>query len=168
MAHPLVLQLRFARSELQRGLADVTDEDARRSFQPMNCISWTVGHLAAQEQRNWLTRAQGYTPVPLFQDLYGYGRPATTPPLDEVWTAWHTIVLLVDRYLDTLTTETLQHPMLYEGKPSPYAIGTVLQRHIYHYWYHLGECMAIRQLVGHTSLPEFVGDIHAHAPYQPM
>ncbi len=168
MSHPLVLQLRFARSEFARGLAGITDEDACRRFQPMNSISWNIGHLASQEQRNWLTRAQGQTPWPLLQERFGYGRPATTPPLDEVWATWHTVVPLVDSYLDTLTTETLQQPMLYEGKPSIYSIGTVLQRHIYHYWYHLGECTAIRQLLGHTDLPEFVGNIHAHAPYQPM
>jgi hypothetical protein len=167
MTHPLVRQLRFARSEWLRGLAGLSDEDARRRFLPMNSISWNIGHLASQEQRNWLTRAQGRTPLPILEERYGYGRPATTPPLEEVREAWHQIVALADVYLDSLTTETLQQPMLYEGKPSIYAIGTVLQRHIYHYWYHLGESMAIRQMLGHTGLPEFVGDIHIHAPYQP-
>ena len=29
----------------------------------------------------------------------------------------------------------------------------------YHYWYHLGEAHATRQMLGHTDLPQFVGDM---------
>jgi hypothetical protein len=168
MTHPLVLQLHFARSEFARGLSGVSEDEAARRFMPMNSISWIVGHLAWQEQRNWLTRAQSRTPLPQLNELVAYGRPATTPSLTEMWQSWQTVVAAADSYLDALTTETLQQPMLYNGQPSIYAIGTVLQRHIYHYWYHLGECMALRQLLGHDALPEFVGDIHHHAPFQPF
>ena len=59
MAHPLVEQLRFARSEFMRGIDGVSDDAARRRLGPMNCISWNVGHLAWQEQRYWLTRVSG-------------------------------------------------------------------------------------------------------------
>ena len=45
MTHPLVTQLRFARSEFVRCLEGVSDEDARSRIMPMNCISWMVGHL---------------------------------------------------------------------------------------------------------------------------
>jgi hypothetical protein len=38
---------------------------------------------------------------------------------------------------------------------------------IYHYWYHLGENMAIRQQLGQSHLPQFVGDIDNKAPYRP-
>jgi hypothetical protein len=37
---------------------------------------------------------------------------------------------------------------------------------IYHYWYHTGENAAIRQNLGHTGLPNFVGDIDGEAPYR--
>jgi hypothetical protein len=37
---------------------------------------------------------------------------------------------------------------------------------IYHYWYHTGENMAIRQKLGHKQLPEYVGNIDDQAPYQ--
>ena len=47
--HPLVIQLRFTRSEFERCLDGVSDEDARHCFEPMNCISWIIGHLASQE-----------------------------------------------------------------------------------------------------------------------
>jgi hypothetical protein len=29
----------------------------------------------------------------------------------------------------------------------------------YHYWFHCGEAHAIRQMLGHTDLPQFVGDM---------
>ena len=37
---------------------------------------------------------------------------------------------------------------------------------IYHYWYHIGENMAIRQMLGQTKLPDFVGDLDGKAPYR--
>jgi hypothetical protein len=46
-------------------------------------------------------------------------------------------------------------------------VGTFLHRTTYHYWYHLGEAMAIRQSLGHTNLPDFVGDIDGLAAYVP-
>ena len=59
MTHPLVDQLRFTRLEWLRGLDDVTEEEGARRFAAMNCISWTVGHLAWHEQRTFLQRPQG-------------------------------------------------------------------------------------------------------------
>lgn len=83
MAHPLLTQLRFARSELVRGVADVSDSDAERRLQPMNSIGWMIGHLAWQEQRYWLIRAQGLVLFPHLNERLAYGRPASTPPLAE-------------------------------------------------------------------------------------
>jgi hypothetical protein len=45
-------------------------------------------------------------------------------------------------------------------------IGALLLRVIYHYWYHIGEIMAIRQQLGHHGLPDFVGNIDDEAPYR--
>ena len=38
-------------------------------------------------------------------------------------------------------------------------LGTMLLRNIYHYWFHTGEVHAMRQVLGHTNLPQFVGDM---------
>jgi hypothetical protein len=46
-------------------------------------------------------------------------------------------------------------------------LGNLVQRVIYHYWHHLGENLAIRQMLDHSDLPEFVGNIDDQAPYQP-
>lgn len=167
LPHPLVTQLRFTRSEFRRALVGISDADARRRLTPMNCISWNIGHLAWQEQRYWLTRMQGQTPLPLLNELVGYGQPASTPPLDDMWTAWHTVTSAADRYLDTITTEILQAPLTTDGTPVVYTAGSMLQRMLYHYWYHTGENMAIRQMLGHTGLPDFVGNIDDEAPYRP-
>lgn len=166
MPHPLVVQLYFTRSEWQRALDGLTDADARRRLEPMNCISWMIGHLAWQEQLYWLKRARGQILVPELDDLVGYGRPASTPSLAEMWQTWYEITHAADLYLDTLTTENLQSRMLVEGQPFRYNIGTMLQRVIYHYWFHIGEALAVRQMLGHGDLPEFVGDIQTQAPYR--
>lgn len=167
MPHPLVLQLRFTRREFQRALQDVTPEEATCRFEPINCISWIIGHLAWQEQRYWLTQAQGITIAPEV-NACGNGQPTCTPPLDEMWSAWHTITQAADEWLDTLDSAKLTtHSVLSTNPPttSPESIGTRLLRTTYHYWYHMGESQAIRQLLGHTDLPSFVGDIGEEAPY---
>jgi hypothetical protein len=165
--HPLVLQLRFTRSEFKRGLDGLSDSEARQRFMPMNCISWNVGHLAWQEQRYFLFYAQGQLPLPEVNKFFAYGAPASTPSLEEMWAAWDTITRATDPWLDDLTIEKLEEHVVRDGKPSPFIFGTLLQRVIYHYWYHMGENMAIRQMLGHTNLPEFVGDLDGLAPYRP-
>jgi len=159
MPHLLVTQLRFARSELVRCLEGVSEEEARRRLMPMNCISWIVGHLANQENRYWVMRAQGRELAPGLHDLVGYGKPASTPPLDEMWAAWREITQVADEYLDTLTPEELQTHFEWQGRRLPESVGTLLMRNIYHYWFHLGEAHAIRQMLGHGDLPQFVGDM---------
>lgn len=167
MPHPLVLQLRFTRTEFQRALRDLSAEDAIRRIEPMNCLSWIVGHLAAQEQRYWLTEPQGLTPAPEVKPCAS-GEPASTPPLDEMWAAWHLITEMSDAWLDTLDSEKL---LTFTLKPTPArepakeSIGTRLYRTIYHYWYHMGDALAVRQMLGHTQLPGFVGDQGGKAPY---
>src|SRR3990172_3944525 len=166
MPHPSVEQLRCARSEFRRGLEGVSDEEARQRILPMNCMSWNVGHLAWQEQRYWLYRAQGTLPRADINERFAYGAPASTPSLDEVWTAWRAITEASDPWLDAVTTETLESAVTVDGKPSEYIYGSLLPRMIYHYWYHTGENAAIRQNLGHAGLPEFVGDIDTEAPYR--
>jgi uncharacterized damage-inducible protein DinB len=169
MPHPLVVQLRFTRSEWKRALEGLGDADARRRFGPMNCISWNIGHLTWQEQRYWLWRGQNKMLLPEINQQFAYGAPASTPPLEDMWAAWRTITAAADPWLDTLTTERLQvpHQFTVDGQELYLTFGALMQRVIYHYWYHIGENMAIRQQLGHRDLPEFVGDIDTEAPYLP-
>ncbi len=167
MTHPLVDQLRFTRSEFMRGIKGIREEDARKRLMPMNCITWNVGHLAWQEQRYFLYIAQGQMLLPDVQETFKYGAPGSTPPLKEVLSAWRRITRTADPWLDGLTTKKLQQILTIPGRRVTRTVGNLLQRTIYHYWYHLGENMSIRQGLGQTGLPEFVGDIDGKAPYRP-
>lgn len=167
MAHPLVEQLRFARSEFQRALRDITVEEGNRHFGSMNSAGWIVGHLAAQEQFYWHIMAQGNIIAPeVF--VAASGRPMSTPPIDEMWTHWQAITGAANPLLDSLTNDRL---LTYftnpdTGQPWRETIGTMLLRQTYHYWFHIGESQAIRQLLGHTDLPTFVGALY-EVPYRP-
>jgi hypothetical protein len=166
MPHPLVVQLRFTRAEFRRGLRGLSENDAGRRLLPMNCISWNVGHLAWQEQRYFLYYGQSRLILSDIDRNFAYGAPASTPILAEMLAAWGEITQAADPWLDTLTSETLSQPFLRrDGQPGQRTFGSLLQRVIYHYWYHLGENLAIRQMLGHTRLPQFVGNIDAKAPY---
>ncbi len=167
MTHPLVDQLRFARREFRRGLVGVSNEEAQKRLLPMNCISWNISHLAWQEQRYWLLYAQGTMLLPAVDQAFRYGSPPSTPALDEAWSAWETITAAADPWLDAITPETLRSRVSREGKPTEFVFGSLLLRVIYHYWYHTGENAAIRQQLGHTNLPDFVGNIDEEAPYRP-
>jgi len=167
MAHPLIGQLRFSRSEFMRGVGRVGDADARIRLLPMNCISWNIGHLAWQEQRYFLNFAQGRILMPDIDRAFANGAPASTPPLAEVLTAWRTITEAADPWLDALTSSDLIEHVVRGGRPTAYLYGNLIQRVIYHYWYHTGENQAIRQQLGHVRLPQFVGDIDGQAPYRP-
>jgi uncharacterized damage-inducible protein DinB len=175
MVHPRVRQLRFARSEWLRGLGDISPDDAIRRFEPMNCLSWIIGHLAWGENRCWLQLAQGMTLVPELDHLVGYGSPPSIPPLDQMQAAWRRVTEATNPFLDGLTTRRLQERVVVDGRPQVYVaadgrkafrtFGSLLQRVTYHYWYHIGEAQAIRQLLGHSGLPDYVGDIELEAPF---
>jgi uncharacterized damage-inducible protein DinB len=167
MPHPLVSQLRFTRHEWLRALRGVDEADGRIRLEPMNSISWILGHLAWHEQLYWLRYAQECDQYADLGKLVGSGRPASTPSLAEMQSTWRTITKAADPYLDTLTSEMLQEHFAWRGRQVRESIGTLLQRLIYHYWFHTGEVLAIRQMLGHRELPEFVGDIGAKGPYRP-
>ncbi len=166
MTHPLVDQLYFTRQEFLRGIEGVNDEDGRLRFEPLNSIGWIVGHLAWHEQLYWLKRAQGEILLPELNDL-AFGKPASTPALSAMLAAWKKVTQKAEGYLSRLDTNLLITFLVIDGKTSVQNLGTMLQRLIYHYWYHLGESQAVRQLLHHKDLPSYVGDIEVIAPYRP-
>jgi hypothetical protein len=167
MKIPLVYQLRFTRSEWKRALKGVSKADARIRFEPMNCISWMVGHLAWHEHLYWIRFAQGLNIAPQLSELVATGRPPSTPQLDDMWLAWRQVTDASDELLNSLTLDDLAERFTYKERPVRETTGTMLHRLTYHYWFHIGEALAIRQLLGHPNLPEFVGDISGKAPYRP-
>ena len=84
MPHPLVLQLRFTRSEFKRA-CKVSETDAKKRALPMNSISWTIGHLAWQEQRYFVYFPTGKVLIQDIQDNYAFGAPHSTPSARKMW-----------------------------------------------------------------------------------
>jgi hypothetical protein len=165
MAHPRVDQLRFARSEWVRGLRGLSEEDGQRRLLPMNSISWMIGHLAWHERLIWMERGRGLRVEPVL-DAVASGQPASTPSLRTMWAAWRRVTGDADAYMDTLTTADLLVPLPHDTRTDPPTAGSQLQRITYHYWSHIGEASAVRQLLGHERLAQFVGPIERIAPYR--
>src|SRR2546428_3667649 len=165
--HPLVDQLRFTRSEWLRGLKGVSEDAGGRHFGQMNSIGWIVGHLAWQEQRYLLHRPQGIMLREDIQRNFASGGPMSTPSLAEMLAAWRNITKATDPFLDQLTTQKLLVDLPFNGKRSGQTQGSAIRRLTYHYWFHIGEILAIRQQLGEKGLPEYVGSIEAKAPYRP-
>ena len=167
MTHPLVDQFRFTRSEWLHGLEGLTEEDGACHFGQMNCISWTVGHLAWHEQRTFLQRPQNIILLPEFNEVFAVGAPMSTPSFNEMLEKWQAVTRAGDSYLESLTTGILLTDLLLNGKSVGQTRGDALRRITYHYWYHIGETQAIRQMLGHKDLYQYVGNIEGEAPYRP-
>jgi hypothetical protein len=166
VSHPLIRQLRFTRSEFRRAIRTVSAEEAVARLHGLNSITWSIGHMAWQEQKYFLRWGQGRMPFPEIDPIYRSGAPSSTPPLDEVLPIWNSIHRETDPWLDTLTETSLRQPYVRpNGMPGGRIVGSLVQRVIYHYWYHLGQNMAIRRMLGHARLPQFVGNIDEQAPF---
>ena len=159
MAHSLVEQLRFTRGEFMRCIDGITDDEAQQRILPMNAIGWMIGHLADQENKYWVAGGLGKIIYPDLNEQVGYGKPPSTPALSEMLAVWKEITNTADIYLESLTPLFMETKMVIQGTTRKENIGTMLYRNIYHYWFHLGEAYSIRQLLGHTNLPSFVGNM---------
>ena len=134
----------------------------------MNSIGWIVGHLAWQEQRYFLIRPQKIMLRKDIQTRFTTGGKMSTPELAETLAAWRQITSAADLFLDTLTTARLRRDLpLPKGKRSGQTLGSAIRRLTYHYWFHIGEIMAIRQMLKQKRLPQYVGAIEQQAPYRP-
>lgn len=162
--HPVVEMQHVTRKEFLRGLtADrvagstgpLSDEDARRRIEPMNCISWIIGHMAHQEHAYFVAWPLGQDVEPQY-GAFAYASPASQPPLEEVMALWRATCAGADVLLHAADEESLKKPII---SPSPRVerdnLGTRITRNIFHYWSHIGEISAIRQMLGHRP-PEFV------------
>ena len=154
----IVNQLKFARKEFRRGFEGVSEEDGARRLMPVNSIGWLVGHLAWHEQYYWLTRAQGIVLFPELNEETAFKKPASLPSLKKMIECWEIVTKEADSYLDNLKEEDLVSFMVVNGKQLSANVGTMMSRMIYHYWYHNGEMQAVRQIMGHANLPDFISD----------
>ena len=151
--HTLVQMYLLARREFERNLQGLTDEDARKRIEPMNCTSWIIAHVANQQHTFFVDWPQGKESDPRYSP-YGTGVPPSQPSLAEAMTLWRGACEEADVWLHAATTDSLQ---LQGPTTSPEGEngGTLIVRCIFHTWCHLGEISSIRQVLGHRP-PEFV------------
>jgi len=155
--HPLVSQYNFACSEFERSLSGLTDEDISKRLLPSNNISWIIAHVTNHAQYLWVQCAQGEIIEPRLTELVK--SPDTSRPLAELMGYWRNVQIAASHFLETVTEEHLDDYSSGEGKQLPETIGTSLLRITAHIWYHNGEVQALRQQLGHTDLPQFVGNL---------
>lgn len=166
MAHPRVEQLRNARVEWLRTLDGLSEDDGAVRLLPMNSISWIAGHMAWHERLYWAVRAEGLSIEPLLDD-FASGQPASIPSLAAVQAVWQRVVDRSGPLLDGLTTADLTRPLAEDRRPDAPNAGSLLQYITYHYWAHMGEVSAIRQILGHKGLVEYVSDFPPEVDYRP-
>ena len=165
MAHPRIDQLRFARVEWLRGLEGLSEADAAVRLEPMNSISWMVGHMAWHERQVWFRRLRGLKIEPIL-DAFATGQPAAVPSLRDMQAAWERVVAGADPFLDTFTTSDLEQSPAHDPRANAPIIGSQVQYVTYHYWSHIGEVSAVRQILGHSELAQYVGDFPPEAEYR--
>lgn len=157
--HPLVTQLIFTREEFRRVWTDVDSAEGERSLSPFNSLSFIVAHVATHEHSLWLRRAQNRTLPSALLRLRAGAEPEA-PPWDAATAIWTQVTAESLPYLETITDATLDARFARDAqRPAEPAIGHHLMRLIYHYWFHIGEMHGIRQALGHTDIPEFVGPV---------
>jgi hypothetical protein len=91
----------------------------------------------------------------------------STPSLKAMRAAWSKVTKEPEPFLDSLTTRQLLRDLPRDGKPSGQTFADGIRRMTFHYWFHIGEILAIRQMLGQRRLPEYVGNLEAKAPYRP-
>jgi hypothetical protein len=74
--HTLAQMYYLTRKEFERNLQGLTDEDARKRIEPMNCISWIIAHLANQQRAFFVEWPQGKKSDSRYRP-YGYGCSAS-------------------------------------------------------------------------------------------
>lgn len=72
---------------------------------------------------------------------------------------WHKVQIAASRFLETVTEEQLDDCFCTKKLPGSETIGTSLLHITAHIWYHNGEVQALRQQLGQTGLPQFVGNL---------
>ena len=150
--HTLVQMYYLTRKEFERNLRGLTDEDARKRIEPMNCISWIIAHVANQQHAFFVDWPQGKERDPRYRP-YGYGSPASQPTLEEALSLWRDACQEADAWLQAATSEYLQKKS--SNSPEGESWGTLIVRCTFHTWCHLGEISSIRQILGHKP-PQFV------------
>lgn len=151
--HTLVQMYYLTQKEFERNLQGLTDMDARKRIEPMNCISWIIAHVANQHRTFFVDWPEGRETDSRYKP-YGYGSPASQPSLEEAIALWRDACKDSEAWLQVATKDSLRDKGTFTS-PENENWGTLLVRCIFHTWCHLGEISSIRQILGHRP-PQFV------------
>ena len=150
--HVLSEMVKLSRTEFERNLTGLSDEDARKRLEPMNCISWIIAHVANQHHAFFIALPGGRKVEERYR-IYGFGNQPAQPPLEEALALWQEACRDSDAWLESATDEDMM--TVPEGMRNGENMGTLMVRCIFHTWDHLGEISSIRQIFGHKP-PQFV------------
>jgi hypothetical protein len=147
---PLVrIQLQRGYERVQKCLADISEEEARRSPLPrLAPVVWQVGHLAFYDSVFAERAGLSYSAPPGFEQFFkaGTGGPADYPSLGQVWEAF-------DRGHSTLVEAARSADMTRPVEGPMYAnVGEMLIYASVHRGYHIGKMTTLRALLNKPIL----------------
>ena len=73
---------------------------------------------------------------------------------------WRGATAVADTHLASLTLEDMVGSVAFMGETFPEPIGAILQRMNNHYFCHMGEASAIRQILDRATVPEVMAVFH--------
>ena len=146
MGIKIIDQYKITNNQVLNYINDISDEESKAIFAPLNCISWTLGHLSRYNNLTFATRDKGEQIPEKFRDFEN-GSPHSQKDLSYVKGLWEKTLNDTDKFLDNLKEEDLKR-ILNNDSYDVDNLGTVMTRMIFHSWNHLGEIASVRQLLG--------------------
>lgn len=146
MGIKIIDQYKITNNQVLNYINDISDEESKAIFTPLNCISWTLGHLSRYNNLAFAARDKGEEIPEKFRDFEN-GSPHSQKDLSYVKGLWEQTLNDTDKFLDNLKEEDLKR-ILNNDSYDVDNLGTVMTRMIFHSWNHLGEIASVRQLLG--------------------
>lgn len=136
--------------QMDKYINDLSDEDIKKVFAPMNCIGWLLGHCSFYNYS--ISSKINGDDMPEDAKNYMNGSPHSTPDLDFIKNLWFDSVKKAKLSLSTVEENDLKNKITAEfkhnGDLEKINLGTDISRLIFHLWNHLGEIASVRQLLG--------------------
>ena len=145
-SHIITGQYELSIDQMENYYKDLTDNDIKKVFPPLNSIGWLMGHSSVYnyEIANKIKEIE----IPEEANKYRNGQPHSTPDLKDIVSLWENSVLTVKNSLKLLTDDDLSSKITWIKEDEEINFGTDITRMIFHYWNHLGEIASVRQLLG--------------------
>lgn len=146
MTHALIGQFLLTNDQVKKYYLDLSDDDIKAVFKPINCIGWLIGHMALGNYQ-FLFKNIG-NDIPEDAKLYGNGQPHSTPDRDLIINMWEDSADNLKNWIINVSDDDLINNMTGKMKDEKVNLGTDLSRMMFHTWNHLGEIASVRQLLG--------------------